>query len=218
MTTGIGLYARAASTAEHYSERSLFVKNFFSFWAAFLPSSFFAWPEVLGSILDHAQPPSSRPFCQAQLREGPSGASPSNYCTDPLIVNAPVDTLFIHKTPRSRLGETVATTLHRGRESRKPRRNLGETAKGSYTISMRITVGLPKDIAQSPDPAREALEALAIQGYRCGALTSFQTRCLLGFETRDELDGFLKGHNVWEHAYSIQDLRRDCDTLEELQD
>ncbi len=83
---------------------------------------------------------------------------------------------------------------------------------------MQITVELPEDIAQRPDPAREALEALVIEGYRSGALTSYQTRRLLGFETRYELDGFLKAHNVWEHAYSIEDFEQDCRTLEELQE
>jgi predicted HTH domain antitoxin len=83
---------------------------------------------------------------------------------------------------------------------------------------MQITVDLPKDIAQRPDPAREALEALAIEGYRSGALSSFETRRLLGFETRYELDGFLKAHNVLEHAYNIEDFERDCETLHELED
>lgn len=83
---------------------------------------------------------------------------------------------------------------------------------------MQITVDLRKDIAQRPDPAREALEALAIEGYRSGALSSFETRRLLGFETRYELDGFLKAHNVLEHAYNIGDFERDCETLHELED
>ena len=82
---------------------------------------------------------------------------------------------------------------------------------------MQITVELPKDIAQRPDPAREALEALVIEGYRSGALTSFETRRLLGFETRYELDGFLKAHNVWEHAYNVEDFDRDCETLQGLE-
>jgi predicted HTH domain antitoxin len=83
---------------------------------------------------------------------------------------------------------------------------------------MQITVDLPKHIAQRPDPAREALEALAIEGYRCGALTSFETQRWLGFESRYELDGFLRAHNVWEHAYSTEDFERDCETLQELED
>ena len=75
---------------------------------------------------------------------------------------------------------------------------------------MQITVELPKDIAQRPDPAREALDALAIEGYRSGARTSF--------ETRWELDGYLKAHNVWEHAYNVEDLDRDCETLRGFED
>jgi len=95
---------------------------------------------------------------------------------------------------------------------------LVKAAEWGYTETMQITVELPKDIAQRPDPAREALEALAIEGYRSGALTSFETRRLLGFETRYELDGFLKAHNVWEHAYNVEDFNRDCETLERLED
>jgi predicted HTH domain antitoxin len=81
-----------------------------------------------------------------------------------------------------------------------------------------VTVEIPDDMAQrltsrGQDPARAALEALAIEGYRSGELTAYQTRRLLGFETRYELDGFLKEHNVWEHAYGIEDLERDRRTI-----
>lgn len=81
---------------------------------------------------------------------------------------------------------------------------------------MEITVALPEDIAQRPDPAREALEALAIEGYRSGALTTYQVRRLLGFETRYELDGFLKAHNVWDHAYSLENFEQDLKTVDDL--
>ena len=75
---------------------------------------------------------------------------------------------------------------------------------------MQITVQLPDDLAQHPNPAREALEAFAIEGYRSGALSANQTRLLLGFETRSELDGFLKQHAVWDRAYSVEDLEKDA--------
>ena len=39
---------------------------------------------------------------------------------------------------------------------------------------MQITVGLPDGIARHADPGREALERLAIEGYRSGALTHHQ--------------------------------------------
>jgi predicted HTH domain antitoxin len=75
---------------------------------------------------------------------------------------------------------------------------------------MQIIVQLPDDLAQHPDPAREALEAFAIESYRSGALSAYQTRLLLGFETSYELDGFLKEHQVWDHAYSVEDLEKDA--------
>lgn len=75
---------------------------------------------------------------------------------------------------------------------------------------MQITLELPDDFAQHPDPAREALETLAIEGFRSGAFSFYQTRVLLGFETREQLDGFLKDRKVWEHSYSVQDLESDA--------
>ena len=80
--------------------------------------------------------------------------------------------------------------------------------------AMQITVQLPDDLAQRPDPAREALEAFAIEGYRSGALSACQTRMLLGFETRYELDGFFKQHGVWERAYSVENLEKDAEAFE----
>jgi predicted HTH domain antitoxin len=75
---------------------------------------------------------------------------------------------------------------------------------------MQITVELPDDLAEHPNAAREALEAFAIEGYRSGALSAYQTRLLLGFETRYELDGFLRDHGVWKHAYDVEDLAKDA--------
>lgn len=78
-----------------------------------------------------------------------------------------------------------------------------------YAQPMQITVQLPDDLARQPNPARAALEAFAIEGYRSGALSAYRTRQLLGFETGSELDGFLKEHEVWDHAYSVEDLQKD---------
>ncbi len=80
---------------------------------------------------------------------------------------------------------------------------------------MQITVDLPADFAQHADPAREALEALAIEGYRTEALTHFQASQLLGM-TRFEFDDFLFDRNILDHAYSIEDLERDSACLEAL--
>jgi predicted HTH domain antitoxin len=77
---------------------------------------------------------------------------------------------------------------------------------------MRITIELADDIARHANPAREALEAVVIEGYRSGVFSSYQARTLLGL-TRVEFDGFLKDCGVWEHAYSHEDLERDRETL-----
>jgi hypothetical protein len=78
---------------------------------------------------------------------------------------------------------------------------------------MTITVTLPEDLHSRPNSAREALEAFAIEGYRTGALTPRETREMLGFETRDELDGFLKQHEVWEHSYSMENFEQDLRSI-----
>ena len=82
---------------------------------------------------------------------------------------------------------------------------------------MEITVELPNDLAQRPDPAREAVEALALAGYRSGKLSAFQASRLLGFDSRFEFEGFLKARNIYDHAYSIEDLVEDAETLHKLE-
>jgi hypothetical protein len=74
---------------------------------------------------------------------------------------------------------------------------------------MQITAQLPDELPLPPNPARAALEDFAIEGYRSGMLSTYQIRLLLGFETRFELDDFLKQHEVWERAYSVEDLEKD---------
>ena len=77
---------------------------------------------------------------------------------------------------------------------------------------MEITVTLPDDLAQHADPGREALEALAIEAYRSGVLSHYQASRILGM-SRLEFDGFLKKRNIYEHAYDVQDLESDLETL-----
>ena len=86
---------------------------------------------------------------------------------------------------------------------------------------MIITVELPDDVALSlfprggGDPNREAIEAMALEGYRTGRLGAAQVRRMLGFETRMEVDAFLKDHGV-ESDYTMADLERDQETLQRL--
>jgi hypothetical protein len=81
---------------------------------------------------------------------------------------------------------------------------------------MQITVQLPDDIADHENPGREALEALVITGYSSDVLTSRQARILLGLETRYELDGFFKEHQVEHGAYGIKEYEQDLKTIEKI--
>jgi hypothetical protein len=63
---------------------------------------------------------------------------------------------------------------------------------------VEITLHIPEDLAariipEGQDPARAALEALAVEGYRSQRLSDSQVRQLLGFDTRMEVHAFLKG-------------------------
>jgi hypothetical protein len=78
---------------------------------------------------------------------------------------------------------------------------------------MNITVNIPDnaaaDLAKAgQDPARALLEAYALEGYRDGRLSEAGVRRLLGFETRDEVDGFLKEHGAFMH-YTMEEIERD---------
>ncbi len=89
-----------------------------------------------------------------------------------------------------------------------------------YGKGMNLIVQIPDDVAQrlaaaGGDLSRRALEALALEEYKLGHLTKHELRRLLGFGTRDALDGFLKAHDVFEH-YSLDDLERERRDLQRL--
>jgi hypothetical protein len=84
---------------------------------------------------------------------------------------------------------------------------------------VQITVTLPDDLAApllplGQEPARAALEALALEAYRQRRITGYQLRTLLGIASRYELDGFLKQHEVYD--YMVEDFDRDLATIREL--
>ena len=84
---------------------------------------------------------------------------------------------------------------------------------------MQFTVTLPDDLAapllpNGQEPARTALEALALEAYRQRRITGYQLRTLLGIPSRYELDGFLKQHGVYD--YTIEDFDQDLATIRGL--
>jgi hypothetical protein len=85
---------------------------------------------------------------------------------------------------------------------------------------MIITVEIPEELASrlGADPAqlpRQALEALVLEGHRQGKLTEAETGRLLGFESRFQIDRFLKDHGV-ELAYTRDDLEYERQVHREL--
>lgn len=85
---------------------------------------------------------------------------------------------------------------------------------------MEVTVQIPDDLANrmtagGGDLSRRALEALAVEEFKSGHLTKPELRRLLGFETRYELDGFLKAHQVYEE-YTLEDFEQERDALKDL--
>jgi hypothetical protein len=83
---------------------------------------------------------------------------------------------------------------------------------------MQITLELPEDIAHGLESfwkdGRAALENLALEAYRSEVLTAAQLRRLLGFETRMQVDAFLKEHEVYD--YTAADFEQDRETLRQL--
>jgi len=85
---------------------------------------------------------------------------------------------------------------------------------------MNLTVEIPDDLARrlsaaGGDLSRRALEAFALEEYKSKRISKAELRRLLGFDTRYELDGFLKAHDVWMN-YTIEDLHGEIAALQRL--
>jgi predicted HTH domain antitoxin len=83
-----------------------------------------------------------------------------------------------------------------------------------------VTLDIPDELsaalaASGRELSRSVFEALALEAYRERKLSTAQLRRLLGFESRYELDGFLKAREVWPE-YGAEDLERDRDTHRNL--
>lgn len=85
---------------------------------------------------------------------------------------------------------------------------------------MQVTLELPDDILAAlegrwPDLPRQALEALAVEGYRTNALTESQVRRLLRLDTRFQVHSLLKDHRV-PLRYTVAHLEDDLTAHREL--
>ena len=83
-----------------------------------------------------------------------------------------------------------------------------------------VTIALPDELSAAlavpgQDLSRAAFEALALAAYRERKISAAQLRQLLGYETRVEVDAFLKNHVV-ELEYTLEDIERDRETHRQL--
>lgn len=85
---------------------------------------------------------------------------------------------------------------------------------------MQVSIQLPEDISVAlaerwDDVPRRLLEAIAVEGYRTGALTEAQVRRLLGLGTRFQVHALLKEHHV-PLQYTSADLDEDLAAQRDL--
>jgi len=85
---------------------------------------------------------------------------------------------------------------------------------------MKVTIELPEDVSAAlkgrwDDVPRRSLEAIAVEGYRTGALTETQIRRLLQLETRFQVHALLKEHHVT-LQYTEADLEDDLRAQREI--
>ncbi len=85
---------------------------------------------------------------------------------------------------------------------------------------MNVILPIPDDLAASlssdgADLARRALEAFGLEEHRAGRLTAAELGRLLGFGSRDALDGFLKAHGLYDD-YAVEDFEREGAVLKTL--
>ncbi len=78
---------------------------------------------------------------------------------------------------------------------------------------MNLTVHIPDDVARrigasEGEISRRALEALALEAFGHGHVTKPELRRMLGFETREALDGFLKAHDIF-MEYTLEELEQE---------
>jgi uncharacterized protein UPF0175 len=86
-------------------------------------------------------------------------------------------------------------------------------------LAMEVAIQLPDKLVKRlqerwSDLPRWVLESAALEGFRQRILTTEELRQLLGFETKFEVHGFLKEHEV--PFYTLADLECDRETSRRL--
>lgn len=82
---------------------------------------------------------------------------------------------------------------------------------------MNVEIKVPEDVARQLEEkwgnvSRRALEAVALEAYRSGAITEAQLQRMLGLSSRWAVEAFLKQVHAY-LDYSEADLERDLTAL-----
>jgi predicted HTH domain antitoxin len=88
---------------------------------------------------------------------------------------------------------------------------------------MQVLVEIPDEFSQQlipegQNPARALLEEAALKAFCDDRVTSHELRRILGFETRYQLDGFLKQRGIDHGGYGPHDLEQDIQTVNLLRE
>jgi len=78
---------------------------------------------------------------------------------------------------------------------------------------VKVAIEIPDDIgrvlaAKAGGVSRAVLEAVAVEAYRSGAITTAQVQQMLGLRSRWETESFLQRAEAY-HDYTMMDLERD---------
>ncbi len=84
---------------------------------------------------------------------------------------------------------------------------------------MNLVVHIPDDLAErlsaDGDVERQALEALVLESFRAGRISTDEVGRVLGLDGLNEIDGFLKAHEIYE-PYTLADFDREQQALDRL--
>jgi len=86
---------------------------------------------------------------------------------------------------------------------------------------MQVTLDIPDALADQlraagKDPARAALEAVLVEGYRTRQLSEGQIKRILGYGTRMQVHALLSEHGV-PLNYGIEQLNQDIETIRRME-
>jgi predicted HTH domain antitoxin len=85
---------------------------------------------------------------------------------------------------------------------------------------VNVAIEIPDEIgqvlaAQAGGISRAVLEAVAVEAYRSGAITSAQVQQMLGLHSRWDTDSFLHRAEAY-HDYTMDDLERDIAAIRDV--